>query len=282
MQIKSFAKSQAHLELPYLLEVQRASWQRFWDRDIRELLAEISPIRNYTKKDFELWFEDYKLSAPNYKTELEAKENNDSFEASLRLQVRLVNLKTKEIKEQEVFLCDFPLMTERGTFIVNGVERVAISQLIRSPGAFFTSQLAQGQRVFGAKVIPNRGAWLEFETEASGFIVVRIDRKRKIAATTLLRALGQGRWDTESEIKELFHDVDTNPDLKYIEETLKRDPSHNQPEAFVEIYRRLRPGDFGTPDTSKDLIENMFFNFERYDLSNPRWADGRHYNDSRH
>lgn len=250
------------------MEVQHESWDAFWQHQLKELLLEISPIRDYTKKEFELWFTDYKLGDPNYPSELEAKKNDDSFEAPLRLKARLVNLKTNEVKEQEVYLSDFPLMTERGTFVINGVERVAISQLIRSPGAFFTAQNVQGRKAFGAKVIPNRGAWLEFETESSGFLAVRIDRKRKAPATTLLRAFGV---ESNEEILKLFADVDTG-DIKYIEETLKKDGSKNQGEALVEIYRRLRPGDYVTPDTAKELIWNMFFNFERYDLSRVgRW-----------
>src|SRR3989344_3114558 len=271
--VKNFGKSSINLDLPYLLEVQHESWGIFWRQQLQELLQEVSPIRDYTKKEFELWFLDYKLGEPNYPTELDAKLNDDSFEAPLRVKVRLVNLKTKEVKEQEVFLCDFPLMTERGTFVLNGVERVAISQLIRSPGAFFTAQTGQGRKLFGAKIIPNRGAWLEFETESSGFIAVRIDRKRKAAATTLLRAFGLA---TDEEIKRLFEDVDTGSafsgGLKYIEETLKKDGSKNQDEALAEIYRRLRPGDYVTADTARELIWNMFFNFERYDLSRVgRW-----------
>jgi len=259
--VKRFGKSKVRFEWPYFLEVQHNSWRRFWDRDLKELLTEISPIRDYTKKEFEIWFTGYTISEPNHPNEFEAKNNNDSFEASLRVQVRLVNLKTKEIKEQEVFLCDFPLMTERGTFIVNGVERVAITQLIRSPGAFFTANNVQGRRLFGAKIIPNRGAWLEFETETSGFIAVRIDRKRKAAATTLLKALG---LEGDDKIREMLGEE--------IEETLKKDPAKSSDEALVEIYRRLRPGDFGTPETAKELIHNMFFNFERYDLSKVgRW-----------
>ena len=158
MQVKSFSKSKVSLDLPFLLTVQKESWERFWAEGLKELFSEISPIRDYTKKELELWFLDYKLDEPKYKTDFEAKQNNDSYEAALRVLVKLVNLKTKEIKEQEVFLTDFPLMTERGTFIVNGVERVVISQLIRSPGAFFNSQLLQGREYFGAKIIPNRGS----------------------------------------------------------------------------------------------------------------------------
>jgi len=269
LKVKNFSKSKVFLPLPYLLYLQKESWKRFLEEDLKELFSEVSPIRDYTGKELELWFSDYKLDEPKYRNDLEAKKNNDSFEASLRVKAKIVNLKTKEIKEQEVFLTDFPLMTERGTFVVNGVERVAISQLIRSPGSFFTLQINQGRNCFGAKLIPNRGAWLEFETEASGFIGVKIDRKRKVAATTLLKAFGVG---SDDDIREIFQGVDKNPDLKYIEETLKKDTAKERGEALVEIYKRLRPGDLVTPETAKELIENTFFKFERYDLSKVgRW-----------
>ncbi|PIR71469.1 MAG: DNA-directed RNA polymerase subunit beta [Candidatus Nealsonbacteria bacterium CG10_big_fil_rev_8_21_14_0_10_37_25] len=272
MKTKNFGKARVSLEPPYLLALEKENWELFWQRDLKELFQEVSPIRDYTKKELELWFLDFKLGEPRYKTDLEAKQNNDSFTADLRVRTKLVNLKTKEIKEQEVFLTDFPLMTERGTFIVNGVERVAISQLIRSPGAFFTSQTLSGRNCFGAKIIPNRGAWLEFETETSGFIGVRIDRKRKMAATTLLRAFGIA---DDLNIKEKFQDVNKG-EINYIEETLKKDPTHNQSEALVEVYQRLRPGDLATPDTARELIWNMFFIFERYDLSKVgRWRMGQ-------
>lgn len=268
IKIKNFGKSKVSLPIPYLLTVQKESWEKFWNEDLKDLFSDISPIRDYTGKELELWFFDYKLGESKYKDDFEAKKNNDSYEASLRVRVKLVNLKTKEIKEQEVFLTDFPLMTERGTFIVNGVERVAISQLIRSPGAFFTLQRLGGKNCFGAKIIPNRGAWLEIETELSGFLGVKIDRKRKVPITCLLRAFG---IDKEQNIKELFQDVNRG-EIDFIEETLKRDSTHNQAEALVEIYQRLRPGDVAIPDTARELISNMFFNFERYDLSRVgRW-----------
>ncbi|GAI46512.1 unnamed protein product, partial [marine sediment metagenome] len=256
MKTKSFSKSKVSLRLPYLLALQEESWQWFWREGLRDLFSEIFPIRDHTGKELEIWFLDYKLDKPKYKTDLEAKENNGSYEASLRVKTRLVNLKTKKSREQEVFLTDFPLMTERGTFVVNGIERVAIAQLIRSPGAFFNSQISRGRKRFGAKIIPNRGAWLEFETDAANFIGVKIDRKRKVAATTLLRALC---GLDNKQMKSIFGD--------FIEETLKKDASQDQGEALVEIYRRLRPGDLVTPDTARELIESVFFNFERYDLS---------------
>jgi len=269
MKFKNFSKSKVSLPLPYLLTLQKESWQRFWQRDLKELFSEVSPIRDYTGKELELWFLNYKLDEPKYKTDLEAKQNNDSYERPLRVKTRLINLKTKEIKEQEVFLGDFPLMTERGTFVVNGVERVIISQLIRSPGVFFTCQKIRGRDYFGAKIIPNRGAWLEFDTDPSGFIGVKIDRKRRVSAITLLRAFG---IDRDEKILKIFQDVDVDPEIKYIRETMARDSTHNQAKALVEIYQRLRPGELVTPDTARELIWNTFFNFERYDLSKVgRW-----------
>jgi len=268
LKTKNFAKSKTFLPLPYLLGLTKESWNFFWKKDLKALFKEISPIRDHAKKELELWFLDYKIDKPKYKSYVEAKENNDSYEAALRVRTKLVNLKTKEAKEQEIYLCDIPLPTERGTFVVNGVERVAISQLIRSPGAFFTVRKVGGKKYFGAKIIPNRGAWLEFETELSGVIGVKIDRRRKVAATTLLRAFG---FVDDKTLKEKFQDVNKG-EKDYIEETLKRDITHNQAEALVEVYQRIRPGDMGTPDTARELIENMFFNFERYDLSRVgRW-----------
>ncbi len=265
MKTKSFSKSRVSLPLPYLLSLQKQSWDWFLDQGLKEIFEEVSPIRDYSKKELELWFGDYKLDEPKYKTDLEAKKNNDSYDASLRVKVKLVNLKTKEIKEQEIFLTDLPLMTERGTFVVNGVERVAIGQLIRSPGVFFT----KSNYGFGAKIIPNRGAWLEFETENTGALMVKIDRKRKIAATALLRAF----LNLDSEkIKKEFQDITKSSEIDYIEETLKKDTCNNPEEALIEIYKRLRPGDLVTPETAKELIDNTFFNFERYDLSKVgRW-----------
>ncbi len=268
MNFKSFSKARISLPLPYLLQMQKDSWEIFWQRDLRELFQEMSPVRDYTGKELELYFLDYKLDKPKYKDYLGAKLNDDSYEASLRVKTRLVNLKTKEVKEQEVFFADFPLMTDQGFFVVNGVERVLISQLIRSPGAFFTAASIGGKKYFGAKIIPNRGAWLEFETESSGVISVKIDRKRKAPVSTLLRSFGV---ETDEKIREIFKGTDIGQ-TKYIEESLKRDASHNRDEAVVEIYHRLRPGDPVTPDTAREFLNNIFFNFSRYDLSRVgRW-----------
>ena len=268
MSVKSFSKSKLSFHLPYLLQMQKDGWNQIWDRDLKEVFSEMFPITDYTQKQFELNFVGFTLGKSKYKDGYEAKENNDSFTAPLRVKFALKNLKTKEVKEQEVFLCDFPLMTENGIFIINGVERVVIPQLIRSSGIFFTLRNFRGARYFGAKIIPTRGAWLEFSTDTSGFLGVKINRQRKVAATTLLRAFGLE--DTKDILKE-FKDIDVSDD-KYIEKTLSRDPATNAVESFVEIYRKLRPGDLVSPDAAKELILSMFCNFQRYDLSKVgRW-----------
>src|SRR3989338_2956586 len=254
-------------DLPNLLSIQKDSHKWFWEKGLRTLFSEISPIKDFSGKDLELYFGDYKLEEPKY-TEVTARTQKASYEAALRVNVKLLNKKSGETKEQEVYLGDFPLMTARGTFIVNGVERVLISQLIRSPGVVFTSSFVRGVEVFGSKIIPNRGAWLEFEFDYSGAIYAKVDRKRKISATTLLRLFGL----KDADIKKIFKKIDTNPKIKYIEKTLAQDQTKNIEEAYLEIYKRIRPGDLATPDNAKSLIDNMFFNFDRYDLSNVgRW-----------
>ncbi|MGM0438968.1 MAG: DNA-directed RNA polymerase subunit beta [Patescibacteria group bacterium] len=273
--VKNFGRRKNTLELPYLLDLQKESWDLFWEERLENLFKEASPIKDYSGKEWEIYFSDYKLEESKYENAHEAKENNDSYTAPLKVEVELVNLETEDTKKQEIFLCDFPLMSRRGTFIVNGVERVAVSQLIRSPGAFFTSDEKKGEQVFGAKIIPNRGTWLEFVSEPDGFIGVRIDRRRKVPVTTLLRALGVGEKKmekgTDAEIKEIFNEIDKS-DISYIKRTLERDPSKNRKEAVMEIYRRMRPGEAVTADPAKELIENTFFNFDRYDLSEVgRW-----------
>jgi len=261
--IKCFSKYPKHLlPLPNLVEIQLNSYNQFFKKNLRELFDEISPIRDYGGKDLALYFGDYYLDEPKC-DELRAKKDGLSYEAPLRVKLKLINKKTNETKEQEVFLTDMPLITPRGTFILNGVERVVISQLIRSAGVFFTTGYLRGRKLHGAKIIPNRGAWLEFETEYNGSIVVRIDRKRKIPATALLRIFGLGK--NEDILKE-FKDVDKGEN-QYIKETLGRDPSKDQDEAWIEIYKRIRPGDLAAVDNAKQLIGNMFNNFERYDLS---------------
>ena len=266
--IKSFAKFSVDFPPPDLIEAQRKSYDWFLNAGLKELFEEISPIEDYTGKEFELWFLDRAFVKPVF-SDIEAKQNNDSYEASLRVKIRLKNKKTGEIKEQEVYMGEFPLMTDRGTFIVNGVERVVVSQLIRSPGSFFSMREYRGRKFFGAKIIPNRGAWLEFETDFNNVISVRIDRKRKVAATTLLRAFGV---EKDEDILELFKDVDSHPEIKYIQKTIQSDFSKSKNEAMIEIYKRIRPGDLATVDNASALVEAMFFNFSRYDLSKVgRW-----------
>ena len=186
-----------------------------------------------------------------------------TFEAPLHATVELTNKTTGVVEEQEIYLGEYPWMTERGTFIINGTERVVVSQLIRSAGVFFTAETVAGRNYYGAKIIPGRGAWMEFETASNGAIYVKIDRRRKMPATTLLRALG---YPKTSEIKELFADIDTG-DVKYIDETLDKDTSRGANEALIEVYRRLRPGDLATVDNARQMIERMFFDFKRFDYS---------------
>ena len=259
---KYFTKRHAVAELPNLIENQMTSYNWFIKEGLRELFDEITPIVGYTGKDFELHFLDYYLDEAKFEETI-AKERNTTYEAPLRVQVRLVNKKTGEIKDQEIFLGDFPLMTERGTFIVNGVERVIVSQLIRSAGVFFTAENVRGTKYFGAKIIPNRGAWLELETDGNGVIYVKIDRKRKVAVTSLLRAFGYG---TDEEILPLFEDVDTNPEKSYIKATLRKDSAKTEEEGLKEVYKRIRPGDLATADNARSMIEAMFFDFDRYDF----------------
>lgn len=258
---KYFTKKHEVIPLPNLIEIQQNSYRWFLEEGLKELLEQISPIEDFTGENLALKFTGHLLDEPKL-DELQTKFRNATYEAAIRAQVELINKKTQEIKEQEIYLGDIPLMTDRGTFIINGIERVIVSQLIRSPGVFYTMETKGGQKLFGAKVIPDRGAWLEFETDSLGAIHVRIDRKRKVAATTLLRAFG---YSQDEQIKDLFRDTDTK-DLKYTKATIAKDPSKNQAEGFIEVYKRIRPGDLATADNARSLIEAMFFNFERYDL----------------
>ena len=262
---KIFSKYPADVyEAPSLVQVQLDSYKWFWDVGLKELLKDASPVEDWTNKELELRFLDYKLEDPKY-NERTSIDKNVTYEAPLKIRVGLKNKRTGKEQEQELFLSDFPLMTPRGTFVINGVERVVISQLIRSPGVFFSlSRSGRRNKLFGAKLIPSRGAWLEFETENNGVISVRIDRKRKIAATALLRAFGIAK---DEEIKKIFTDVDTDPNTKYILATILQDPASNEEEGLIELYKRIRPGDPATVDNAKQMIHNMFKNFSRYDLS---------------
>jgi len=257
-----FTQDDTALPLPNLIAHQLDSFKWFVKEGLGEIFAEINPIEDYTGQKLELRIKDYHFEDPKI-SELEAHENNISFEAPLKATVELTNKVTGEVKEQEIYLGEYPWMTERGTFIINGAERVVVSQLIRSAGVFFTADTSGGRNHYGAKVIPGRGAWLEFETTAAGVMYVKIDRRRKIPVTTLLRALN---YPTTAAIKDLFKDVDTG-EVKYVDVTLDKDPSKGANEALIEVYRRLRPGDLATVDNARELIQRMFFDFKRFDFS---------------
>ncbi len=259
---KYFTPLREAIPLPDLIEIQKKSYHWFFQDGLKELFDEISPIKDFIGRDLELSFLEYYLDEAKF-DEVTAKNKNLTFEAPLRVNVRLVNKRTNEVKEQEIYLGDFPLMTDRGTFIVNGVERVVVSQLIRSAGVFFSSEMHRGRRYYGAKIIPNRGAWLEIETDASNVIYVKIDRKRKVPVTSLLRAFGVAN---DEDILKLFADVDTHPEVKFIKSTIDKDIAHNEADGLREVYRRIRPGDLATVDNARSLIRSIFFNFDRYDF----------------
>src|SRR3989339_550722 len=254
---KFFTKVKNTIPLPNLIELQLDSYNWFVKNGVKELFEEVSPITDFSGRGLELYFEDY------YFDEVTCKKRNVTFEAPLRITARLTNKQTGSTKSQEIYLGDVPMMTKRGTFIVNGIERVIVSQLIRSAGAFFTAQSERGRRYYGAKVIPNRGAWLEIETDINNAIWVKVDRKRKVAITSLLKAFG---FDDEEKIREYFKDVNNHPTIDYIDATLKKDLAKNMDEGLIEVYKRIRPGDLATAENAKGLIHSMFFNFERYDL----------------
>ena len=257
-----FTSGDNALPLPNLIAHQKDSWRWFVEKGLSEIFSEINPIDDYTGQKLSLKFGKYYFGEPK-NTDQFAKENNLTFEAPLHATVELTNKTTGVVEEQEIYLGEYPWMTERGTFIINGTERVVVSQLIRSAGVFFTAETIAGRNYYGAKIIPGRGAWMEFETASNGAIYVKIDRRRKMPATTLLRALG---YPKTSEIKELFADIDTG-DVKYIDETLDKDTSRGANEALIEVYRRLRPGDLATVDNARQMIERMFFDFKRFDYS---------------
>jgi len=253
----SFGKIKEILDMPNLIEIQQKSYQWFLDEGLREMFRDISPIQDFTG-NLVLEFVDYSLGEPKYPVD-ECKERDVTFAAPLKVRTRLINKETGEVKEQEVFMGDFPLMTEKGTFVINGAERVIVSQLVRSPGVYFgRTQDTSGKMIYSASIIPNRGAWLEFEFDANDVLYVRIDRTRKIPVTILLKALGLGN---NYELLELFEGKES------IKNTLERDNTQSEEEALIEIYKKLRPGEPPTVDSARSLFETLFFDPKRYDLA---------------
>jgi DNA-directed RNA polymerase subunit beta len=256
-QRRSYARINEVLEVPNLIEIQQKSYQWFLEEGLREMFQDISPIQDFTG-NLVLEFIDYSLGEPKYTVD-DAKERDVTYAAPLRVKVRLINKETGEVKEQEVFMGDFPLMTETGTFIINGAERVIVSQLVRSPSVYFSTKVDKnGKKAYTATVIPNRGAWLELETDAKDIIYVRIDRTRKIPVTVLLRALG---FSSDHEILELLGDDE------YIRNTLDKDNTDSTEKALIEIYERLRPGEPPTLENARNLLVARFFDPKRYDLA---------------
>jgi DNA-directed RNA polymerase subunit beta len=261
---KRYARIPEVLPIPNLIELQLDSFAWFIDKGLRELFDEISPIKDFTGKVMELQFLDYEFGAPKY-SEQECRTKDLTFSKPLYVNVELLIKETGEIQRQRVYMGDYPWMTDQGTFVINGAERVVVSQLVRSPGVYYSEveDPTSGRMLFSAKVIPNRGAWLEFETNNKDQLWVKVDRKRKIAATTLLRAVG---YEQNDEISALFTTIDTDVDHPYVSQTLDKDVTHTQQEALIEVYKKLRPGDPPTGDNARQLVESLFFNFRRYDL----------------
>jgi DNA-directed RNA polymerase subunit beta len=254
---KSFARIKEILGMPNLIEIQQNSYEWFLKEGLREMFRDISPIQDFTG-NLVLEFIDYSLGEPKYQVE-ECKERDVTFAVPLRVKVRLINKETGEVKEQEVFMGDFPLMTDKGTFIINGAERVIVSQLVRSPSVYYASeQDTNGKYLFSATIIPNRGAWLELETDSNENIYVRVDRTRKLPVTVLLRALGYG---SNGQILEVFKNDER------IRLTMERDHTESEDDALVEIYKRLRPGEPPTVDSARTLLNTLFFDPKRYDLA---------------
>jgi DNA-directed RNA polymerase subunit beta len=274
---KTYARIPQVLEMPNLIKVQLDSYEWFIKEGLRELFDEISPIQDFTGSKMELRFGEYSFGEPKY-SERECRERDATYAVPLRVRVELIVKETGEVKEQELFMGDFPLMTPHGTFIINGAERVVVSQLVRSPGVYFTTEKdpTTGRNLAFAKVIPNRGAWLEFETSNRDVISVKVDRKRKIPVTTLLRAIDaeEGMKDSElgtaERILSWFADVDTNQDHHYIAATIDRESPEvkggNKLRALEDFYKRMRPGDPPTLENARTLINQLFFQPRRYDL----------------
>ncbi|MEG0456826.1 MAG: DNA-directed RNA polymerase subunit beta, partial [Oscillospiraceae bacterium] len=257
----SFSKIDEVLEMPNLIEVQINSYKWFLEKGLKEVFRDVSPITDYNDTQV-LEFIDYRIDEQPKYTIAECKERDATYAAPLRVIARLLNKETGEVKQQEVFMGDFPLMTESGTFIINGAERVIVSQLVRSPGVYYGQSYDKiGKKLYSTTIIPNRGAWLEYESDSNDVFYVRIDKNRKIPVTVLIRALGLG---SDNEILDFFGGT---PKLL---ETIAKDTTKNREEALLEIYRKLRPGEVLNVDTAQAHINGIFFDERRYDL--PRYG----------
>lgn len=255
-----FEKAAApRIPLPDLIEPQRESYQWFSETALKEIFQEFSPIADYSEKKFELQFKKYEIGSPKYSPEF-AKENKRTYEAPLRATVVLKNKTFDSEKEQEIFMTDIPVMTDNGTFVINGVERVIVPQLARSYGIFFTAAESKGKTLFGAKIIPARGAWVEIESEADGVIYVKIDRKKKFPISSLLRVLG-----VEKEADMIKFMKGTPRGEEYMKATIEKDPAKTTDDAYIEIYKRLRDGDLATVENAREFVDSIFAP-ERYDL----------------
>ncbi len=277
----SFARIPDIRPMPGLIQIQLDSFEWFKKEGLHELFAEISPIEDFTGKNLSLEFivPPEPFGKPKY-NEDECRDRDTTYSAPLNVKARLINKETGEIIEKDIFMGDFPLMTKEGTFIINGAERVVVSQLVRSPGVYYTADedATTGRRLFAAKLIPGRGAWLEFETSNKNLLTVKIDRKRKLPVTTLLRAIASLAKDqfhienldlsTDQGLLDAFRDVDNDTNVRYMQATLDRDPVKREDEALLELYKKLRPGDPATVDNARSLVKNLFFNARRYDLGN--------------
>lgn len=246
--------------VPSLIEMQIESYRWFLTEGLKELLEEITPITDFSGKKMELRILGHTFDPAKYDPET-CKRRNLTYEAAMKGHVQLINKETGEIKEQDVFLGSIPLMTDSGTFIIGGIERVVVHQLVRSPGVFF-SQMPDHPKYHAAKIIPKRGVWLEIETDRRGIVTCKIDRKRKIPITQLLRVFG---FVTDGEILDLFKDF-AGEETDYILKTLEKDTAHTVEDAYQSIYRRIRPGDYATPENAKQLIDGLFFDFKKYDM----------------
>lgn len=256
---KTFAKIEDSIEMPNLIKVQKDSYDWFVEEGLGEILKDISPIVDYSG-NLVLEFLDYYMEEKTKYTLEEAKERDATYATRLHVKVRLINRETGEIKEQEIYLGDFPLMTDSGTFVINGAERVVVSQLVRSPGCYYAKEFdpKTGKKIYTSTVMPIRGAWLEYETDGNDIFYVRVDRTRKLPVTSLLRAIG---IVTDEQILALFGD-----EPKIIA-TIQKDTVKTAEEALIEIYKKLRPGELPTVDAARNLFNGLFFDDRRYDLA---------------